>query len=165
MDFDPKGLLEHYSHLSPIARKHLELTEDDLLAGVMHNLIAFMVMARIPPDLVCRKIRRLIAKSHTGLHYTQKITQLLDSLEWLVGSTVARGSVNAIYISLRCGYSVLRSLCAEITVLGYTRSSKFPKYKQFVGDSNFDLPSPLTGVALSPLNNSSVLNSTPYTIE
>ncbi|KAL5969402.1 MAP kinase-activating death domain protein [Taenia solium] len=89
MDFDPKGLLEHYSRLSSIARKHLELTEDDLLAGVMHNLTAFMVMARIPPDLICRKIRRLIAKSHTGLHYTQKITQLLDSLEWLVGSTLS----------------------------------------------------------------------------
>ncbi|KAL5113019.1 MAP kinase-activating death domain protein [Taenia crassiceps] len=88
MDFDPEGLLEHYSHLSPIARKHLELTEDYLLAGVMHNLIAFMVMARIPPDLVCRKIRRLIAKSHTGLHYTQKITQLLDSLEWLRGNDI-----------------------------------------------------------------------------
>ncbi|VDM35500.1 unnamed protein product [Hydatigera taeniaeformis] len=42
MDFDPEGLLEHYAHLTPIGQKHLELNEDDLLAGVMHNLIAFM---------------------------------------------------------------------------------------------------------------------------
>ncbi|CDS35809.1 MAP kinase activating death domain DENN [Echinococcus multilocularis] len=88
MNFNPEGLLEHYSHLTPVARKHLELSEDALLAEVMHNLIAFMVMARIPPDLICRKVRRLIAKSHTGLHYTQKITQLLDSLEWLRGNDI-----------------------------------------------------------------------------
>ena len=85
MDFDPIGLLEHYRQLGAIDRKRLELSEDALLAGVMHNLIAFMVMARIPPDLIRRKVRRPIAKSHTGLHYTQMITQLLDSLEWLVG--------------------------------------------------------------------------------
>lgn len=84
MDFDPPGLLEHYSQLGTITKKRLELGEDALLAGVMHNLIAFMVMSRIPPDLIRRKIRRLIAKSHMGLHYTQKITQLLDCLEWLV---------------------------------------------------------------------------------
>lgn len=86
MDFDPKGLLEHYSNLGTITKKRLELSEDALLAGVMHNLIAFMVMARITPDLIRRKVRRLIAKSHTGLHFTQKITHLLDCLEWLVSS-------------------------------------------------------------------------------
>ena len=85
MDFDPPGQLEHYAQLGAMERKRLELNEDALLAGVMHNLIAFMVMARIPLDLIRRKIRRLIAKSHTGLHYTQKIAQLLDCLEWLVG--------------------------------------------------------------------------------
>ncbi|VDL62971.1 unnamed protein product, partial [Hymenolepis diminuta] len=88
MDFDPTGLLQHYSQLETITKKRLELGEDSLLAGVMHNLIAFMVMARIPPDLIRRKIRRLIAKSHTGLHYTQKITQLLDCLEWLRGNDI-----------------------------------------------------------------------------
>uniref|UniRef100_A0A5K3ENR5 MAP kinase-activating death domain protein n=1 Tax=Mesocestoides corti TaxID=53468 RepID=A0A5K3ENR5_MESCO len=88
MDFDPIEFFEHYSQLSPIDKKRLELDEDALLAGVMHNLIAFMVMARIPPDRIRLKIRRLLAKSHIGLHYTQKITQLLDCLEWLRGNDI-----------------------------------------------------------------------------
>uniref|UniRef100_A0A158QHM7 Pecanex-like protein n=1 Tax=Rodentolepis nana TaxID=102285 RepID=A0A158QHM7_RODNA len=88
MDFDPTGQLQHYSQLGTISKKSLELAEDSLLTGVMHNLIAFMVMAQVPSDLIRRKIRRLIAKSHTGLHYTQKITHLLDCLEWLRGNDI-----------------------------------------------------------------------------
>ncbi len=84
MDFDPAGLLDHYSEVGGIDRKRLELSEDALLAGVMHNLIAFMVMAQLSVDQIRRKVRRLLAKSHTGLHYTQRVTRLLDCLEWLV---------------------------------------------------------------------------------
>ncbi|EUB61613.1 MAP kinase-activating death domain protein [Echinococcus granulosus] len=119
MNFNPEGLLEHYSHLTPVARKHLELSEDALLAEVMHNLIAFMVMARIPPDLICRKVRRLIAKSHTGLHYTQKITQLLDSLEWLLVFAELQFSHHSILESwvLSIAYPFLKAQCKQFELV------------------------------------------------
>ncbi|VDP71139.1 unnamed protein product [Echinostoma caproni] len=42
MDFRPTELLARYNLASPLKRKHSELEEDRLLAGLMHNLIAFM---------------------------------------------------------------------------------------------------------------------------
>uniref|UniRef100_A0A0X3NGE7 MAP kinase-activating death domain protein n=2 Tax=Schistocephalus solidus TaxID=70667 RepID=A0A0X3NGE7_SCHSO len=83
LDFGPTDLLQHYSDLDAVDRKRLELQEDCLLANTLHNLIAFMVMARVSVEQIRRKARRLLAKSHTGLHYTQKISKLLDCLECL----------------------------------------------------------------------------------
>nr|VZI39312.1 unnamed protein product [Spirometra erinaceieuropaei] len=88
LDFGPADLLQHYSDLDAVDRKRLELQEDCLLANTLHNLIAFMVMARVSLEQIRRKARRILAKSHTGLHYTQKISKLLDCLECLRGNDI-----------------------------------------------------------------------------
>lgn len=84
MDFRPSDLLSRYNSASPLKRKHAELEEDRLLANLMHNLIAFMVMMGVERTDIRRKIRRLLAKSHMGLHYSQEISNLLDALDLLV---------------------------------------------------------------------------------
>ncbi|THD26373.1 MAP kinase-activating death domain protein [Fasciola hepatica] len=88
MDFRPGDLLARYNSASPLKRKHAELEEDRLLAGLMHNLIAFMVMMGVERTDIRRKIRRLLAKSHMGLHYSQEISNLLDVLDFLYGNDV-----------------------------------------------------------------------------
>ncbi|KAF6776708.1 hypothetical protein AHF37_04061 [Paragonimus kellicotti] len=88
MDFRPTDLLKHYSMGTPLKRKHSELAEDKLLAGLMHNMIAFMIMMGVNRVDIRRKIRRLLAKSHMGLHYSQEISNLLDVLEYLYGNDI-----------------------------------------------------------------------------
>ncbi|OON17495.1 hypothetical protein X801_06666 [Opisthorchis viverrini] len=84
MDFRPTELLTRYNLANPLKKKHLELAEDRLLAGLMHNLISFMVMLEVSLPDIRKKVRRLLAKSHMGLHYSQEISHLLDVLEYLV---------------------------------------------------------------------------------
>ncbi|CAH8533186.1 unnamed protein product [Dicrocoelium dendriticum] len=88
MDFHPMELLARYNTSSPLKRKHLEMEEDRLLTGLMHNMIAFMVMVDVDRTDIRRKIRRLLAKSHMGLHHSQEITNLLDVLDFLHGNDV-----------------------------------------------------------------------------
>lgn len=88
MDFHPMELLDRYNTATPLKRKHLEMEEDKLLTGLMHNMIAFMVMVDVDRVSVRRKIRRLLAKSHMGLHYSQEITNLLEVLDFLHGNDI-----------------------------------------------------------------------------
>ncbi|VEL16662.1 unnamed protein product [Protopolystoma xenopodis] len=86
MDNRPSELLMRYNMLSQLERKRLELNEDRLLTCLMHNMIAFMMMCGVDRDQIRRKVRRVLAKSHTGLHYSQEINNLLDALDYLVCS-------------------------------------------------------------------------------
>ncbi|CAH8585651.1 unnamed protein product [Schistosoma bovis] len=84
MDFRPKELLLKYQNASLLKRKQMELEEDCLLVNIMHNMIAFMLMANVDRISIRKKLQRLLAKSHTGLHYSRKINDLLNSLNYLI---------------------------------------------------------------------------------
>ncbi|CAH8585605.1 unnamed protein product [Schistosoma bovis] len=88
MDFRPKELLLKYQNASLLKRKQMELEEDCLLVNIMHNMIAFMLMANVDRISIRKKLQRLLAKSHTGLHYSRKINDLLNSLNYLNGNDI-----------------------------------------------------------------------------
>ncbi|CAI2730997.1 unnamed protein product [Schistosoma spindalis] len=88
MDFRPKELLLKYQNASLLKRKQMELEEDYLLVNIMHNMIAFMLMANVDRLSIRKKLQRLLAKSHTGLHYSRKINDLLNSLNYLNGNDI-----------------------------------------------------------------------------
>lgn len=73
-----------YHLLGDYERKHLEHEEDKLLSTMLYNLTSFMVMMQCMKAEVRKKNRRLLGKSHIGLHYSQNINNLLDNLEKLV---------------------------------------------------------------------------------
>ncbi|KAK4471000.1 hypothetical protein MN116_006501, partial [Schistosoma mekongi] len=88
MDFQPTELLFKYQNASLLKRKQMELEEDCLLVNIMHNMIAFMLMANVDRVSIRKKLQRLLAKSHTGLHYSRKITDLINSLNYLNGNDI-----------------------------------------------------------------------------
>ena len=44
MDMEPSELIERYATLSDSERRRLEMEEDRILATLLHNLTAYMVM-------------------------------------------------------------------------------------------------------------------------
>ncbi|KAI6187935.1 MAP kinase-activating death domain-containing protein [Aphelenchoides besseyi] len=74
MDQEPSEMIDRYTGLSDSERKRLELDEDRILATLLHNITAYMIMCGTP------KVRRLLGKAHIGLIYSRKINQLLDDL-------------------------------------------------------------------------------------
>ena len=73
-----------YKSLGPGERRSLEEDEDRILASVLHNMVAFMVMVQVDKIQIKRKIRRLLGKAHIGLLHTQPINVLLDHIDKLV---------------------------------------------------------------------------------
>lgn len=84
LDQGPSEMMERYSLLGGAERKRLELDEDHLLAVMLYNLIAFMIMMRVSKDEVRRKIRRMLGKCHIGLLMSQQVNELLDCVTFLV---------------------------------------------------------------------------------
>uniref|UniRef100_A0AAF5I3S8 MAP kinase-activating death domain protein n=1 Tax=Strongyloides stercoralis TaxID=6248 RepID=A0AAF5I3S8_STRER len=80
MDQEPSELIDRYSSLSDTEKKRLELDEDRILATLLHNMTAYMVMCGTDKKLIQQKVRRLLGKAHIGLIYSKKINQLLDQL-------------------------------------------------------------------------------------
>ncbi len=76
-------LFSYYS-LSNSDRKRLELDEDLLLAVMLYNLIAFMIMMRVSKDEIRRKIRRMVGRCHIGLTMSQQVNELIDNISNLV---------------------------------------------------------------------------------
>ncbi|TNN07813.1 MAP kinase-activating death domain protein [Schistosoma japonicum] len=101
MDFRPTELLFKYQNASLLKRKQMELEEDCLLVNIMHNMIAFMLMANVDRVSIRKKLQRLLAKSHTGLHYSRKITDLLNSLNYLNGNDIDLNVAQSRYIVQR----------------------------------------------------------------
>ena len=62
----------------------MELDEDRLLAVMLYNLIAFMIMMRVNKDEIRRKIRRMIGRCHIGLTMSQQVNELIDNIANLV---------------------------------------------------------------------------------
>ena len=78
------SLLFRYNSLGGVDRKRLEHDEDRLLSVMLYNLVSYMVMMRVIKDEIKKKIRRLLGKSHIGLHHSQEINNLLDEILSLV---------------------------------------------------------------------------------
>uniref|UniRef100_UPI0037E85EC8 MAP kinase-activating death domain protein isoform X6 n=1 Tax=Semicossyphus pulcher TaxID=241346 RepID=UPI0037E85EC8 len=80
MDQGPQEMIERYLSLGEHDRKRLEDDEDRLLATLLHNMIAYMLMLKLNKNDIRKKVRRLMGKSHIGLTYSQEINEILDKL-------------------------------------------------------------------------------------
>ncbi|XP_049575156.1 MAP kinase-activating death domain protein isoform X16 [Syngnathus scovelli] len=85
LDQGPQEMIERYLSLGEHDRKRLEDDEDKLLATLLHNMIAFMLMLKVSKNDIRKKVRRLMGKSHIGLTYSQEINELLDKLAQMNG--------------------------------------------------------------------------------
>uniref|UniRef100_A0A665WI61 MAP kinase-activating death domain protein n=1 Tax=Echeneis naucrates TaxID=173247 RepID=A0A665WI61_ECHNA len=80
MDQGPQEMIERYLSLGDHDRKRLEDDEDRLLATLLHNMIAYMLMMKVNKNDIRKKVRRLMGKSHICLTYSQEINEILDKL-------------------------------------------------------------------------------------
>ncbi|XP_041917379.1 MAP kinase-activating death domain protein isoform X9 [Alosa sapidissima] len=85
MDQGPHEMIDRYLSLGDHDRKRLEDDEDRLLATLLHNMIAYMLMMKVSKADIRKKVRRLMGKSHIGLTYSQEINDILDRLNNLNG--------------------------------------------------------------------------------
>ncbi|XP_044057929.1 MAP kinase-activating death domain protein isoform X28 [Siniperca chuatsi] len=85
MDQGPQEMIERYLSLGEHDRKRLEDDEDRLLATLLHNMIAYMLMLKLNKNDIKKKVRRLMGKSHIGLSYSQEINEILDKLAHMNG--------------------------------------------------------------------------------
>ncbi|XP_033645773.1 MAP kinase-activating death domain protein-like isoform X6 [Asterias rubens] len=88
MDQGPAEMIHRYDSLTPSEKKRLEEDEDKLLADILSNAIAFMVMMKVPKPEVKRKVRRLLGRSHIGLICSQEVNDLLDQINNLHGNDI-----------------------------------------------------------------------------
>lgn len=80
----PREMMERYKNLSETERKRLEFEEDKLLATMLYNLTAILVMLNVNKMEIKRKIRRLLGKSHIGQAHSKEVNMLLDQINKLV---------------------------------------------------------------------------------
>ncbi|XP_030650292.1 MAP kinase-activating death domain protein [Chanos chanos] len=85
MDQGPHEMIDRYLSLGDHDRKRLEDDEDRLLATLLHNMIAYMLMMKVNKNDIRKKVRRLMGKSHIGLTHSQEINEILDRLGQLSG--------------------------------------------------------------------------------
>ncbi|XP_039745579.1 MAP kinase-activating death domain protein isoform X4 [Pararge aegeria] len=89
MDQGPNEMMERYKCLSETERKRLEHEEDRLLSTALYNLTAALVLFGVEADIIRNKVRRLLAKSHIGLVYSQEVNHLLDVVHNLHGNDIS----------------------------------------------------------------------------
>ncbi|XP_048040519.1 MAP kinase-activating death domain protein isoform X42 [Megalobrama amblycephala] len=85
MDQGPQEMIDRYLSLGDHDRKRLEDDEDRLLATLLHNMIAYMLMMKVSKNDIRKKVRRLMGKSHIGLTHSQEINEVLDRIAHLSG--------------------------------------------------------------------------------
>ncbi|KAK9877674.1 hypothetical protein WA026_019345 [Henosepilachna vigintioctopunctata] len=88
MDQGPREMMERYKNLSETERKRLEFEEDKLLATMLYNLTAILVMLNCNKLEIQRKIRRLLGKSHIGQAHSKEVNMLLDQINKLSGNDI-----------------------------------------------------------------------------
>ncbi|XP_022664675.1 MAP kinase-activating death domain protein-like isoform X3 [Varroa destructor] len=86
MDQKPGEMMERYTGLNNSDQKRLQEDEDRLLAVVLQNLIAFMLMMSVNKDRIRQKIRRLLGKCHISLAYSAEVNDVLGQLDSLDGN-------------------------------------------------------------------------------
>ncbi|KAM6445212.1 MAP kinase-activating death domain protein isoform 8-T8 [Rhynochetos jubatus] len=99
MDQGPQEMIDRYLSLGEHDRKRLEDDEDRLLATLLHNMIAYMLMIKVNKNDIRKKVRRLMGKSHIGLVHSQQINDILDKLANLVcdDCIVLRSNIGTVY--------------------------------------------------------------------
>ncbi|XP_033004253.1 MAP kinase-activating death domain protein isoform X36 [Lacerta agilis] len=80
MDQGPQEMIDRYLSLGEHDRKRLEDDEDRLLATLLHNMIAYMLMLKVHKNDIRKKVRRLMGKSHIGLVHSQEVNEILDKI-------------------------------------------------------------------------------------
>ncbi|XP_058638727.1 MAP kinase-activating death domain protein isoform X17 [Onychostoma macrolepis] len=85
MDQGPQEMIDRYLSLGEHDRKRLEDDEDRLLATLLHNMIAYMLMMKVNKNDIRKKVRRLMGKSHIGLTHSQEVNEVLDRIAHLSG--------------------------------------------------------------------------------
>ncbi|XP_039610015.1 MAP kinase-activating death domain protein isoform X18 [Polypterus senegalus] len=85
VDQGPQEMIDRYMSLGEHDRKRLEDDEDRLLATLLNNMIAYMLIMKVNKNDIRKKVRRLMGKSHIGLVYSQEINDILDRLAQLNG--------------------------------------------------------------------------------
>ncbi|XP_078540587.1 MAP kinase-activating death domain protein isoform X9 [Lissotriton helveticus] len=80
MDQGPQEMIDRYFSLGDHDRKRLEDDEDRLLATLLHNMVAYMLMVKLNKNDIRKKVRRLMGKCHIGLVQSQQINELLDKV-------------------------------------------------------------------------------------
>ncbi|XP_033095553.1 MAP kinase-activating death domain protein-like isoform X4 [Anneissia japonica] len=88
MDQGPAEMIHRYESLGQTDKKRLEEDEDKLLSDTLYNMIAFMVMLKVPKPDVKKKVRRLLGKSHIGLKHSAAVNNLLDHINNLHGNDI-----------------------------------------------------------------------------
>ena len=96
--------------MSNADRKRLELDEDRLLAIMLYNLIAFMIMMRVSKEEIRRKIRRILGRCHIGLTMSQQVNELLDNISNLV-------NIKAAIIKIHCILKLSTRFSAAMTLI------------------------------------------------
>nr|XP_060619338.1 MAP kinase-activating death domain protein isoform X24 [Anolis sagrei ordinatus] len=89
MDQGPQEMIDRYYSLGDHDRKRLEDDEDRLLATLLHNMIAYMLMMKVQKSDIRKKVRRLMGKSHIGLMHSQEINDALDKISNMNGRELA----------------------------------------------------------------------------
>ncbi|XP_071955707.1 MAP kinase-activating death domain protein-like isoform X2 [Antedon mediterranea] len=88
MDQGPSEMIHRYESLGQTDKKRLEEDEDKLLSDTLYNMIAFMVMLKVPKPDIKKKVRRLLGKSHIGLKHSAAVNNLLDQINNLHGNDI-----------------------------------------------------------------------------
>ncbi|PSN33006.1 MAP kinase-activating death domain protein, partial [Blattella germanica] len=99
-------------------RKRLEHDEDRLLSTMLYNLVAIMVMLNVNKMELKRKVRRLLGKSHIGLHGNDIDLKPLGSRQVHRQSFTVHAGVDAtgdlLFLEVREDGLVLRSVNGTI---------------------------------------------------
>ncbi|XP_014679187.1 PREDICTED: MAP kinase-activating death domain protein-like [Priapulus caudatus] len=84
----PREWMDRYTSLSSMDQKRLEMDEDKLLARMLYNMVAFMVMVNCRNAELKKKVRRLLGRSHISLSLSQEVNDLLDNITNLYGNDI-----------------------------------------------------------------------------
>ena len=79
MEHGPTDMIVRYKNLATSEKRRLEQDEDKLLVTVLYNMSAFMIMMDVQPNIIRRKVRRMLGKSHIGLQQDKEIQKLLGN--------------------------------------------------------------------------------------
>nr|VZI02556.1 unnamed protein product [Spirometra erinaceieuropaei] len=88
LDHSATSLLKKYSKLSQAEKKLLELKEDRILACLLHNMIAYMVMLRLPEQQIRTVTYRLLGRCRLGAYFSGIVSQLVDNVHLLEGNSI-----------------------------------------------------------------------------
>ncbi|VDL89670.1 unnamed protein product [Schistocephalus solidus] len=73
LDHSAMPMLKKYSKLSQPEKKLLELKEDRILACLLHNMIAYMVMLRLPEQEIRTVTFRLLGRCRLGAYFSNLV--------------------------------------------------------------------------------------------